>query len=115
MYSRPSEALRSARQSRSVLRIHGCHSRPDGTNQLDSPNGAAQVKLALRLNEGGCFPAQNPDMDVRGLLPQNRRKHPLNAPDFDLQNIMHGGALGAADGERLLALGSNCQLYEPRL
>ena len=100
---------------RLIFRMHRRRSRPDRAHQLNSPDGATEVKWTFRFYEGWSFPAENPNMGVWGLLPQQRRNQPGRAPNLNLHHVMRGFASGATDQERLLALGSDLQLHQTRL
>src|SRR5437016_10553150 len=79
---------------RSIFRTRDRHAPPDGTRQLNPPNGAAEKKRAFRFDEGWSLPTENPNGGVWWLLPQQRRHEPGGAPDLHFHDVMRGFATG---------------------
>src|SRR5437016_13497522 len=80
------------------------HSWPNRTHQLDPPNRATEIERTFGFDEGRRLAAENPDVDIGGLLSYDRRNHTGDTPNLHLQHIMHCFSFGPTNRERLLAL-----------
>jgi hypothetical protein len=86
----------------------------DRRDEFDLPDWAAVVELTFFLDEGRSLPAENPDMDVRGLLTDDGGDDAGNAPKINLDAVVRCLVTNASDGERVFALGSNHEMDEAR-
>src|SRR5947209_13994871 len=74
-----------------------------GTSLFDPPNGTTFVERSFFANKGRKCAGQNPDVEVRRLLSDDRRDNPGHPPKFYMQHIVHCFPGGAAHGKGNLA------------
>jgi hypothetical protein len=85
---------------------------PDRISQLDPPGRATQVERTLQFDEGRGIAAENPDVGVLRLLPDQWCQQSGDPSDLDLYDITCSFVVGAADRERILSFGRDQEFHE---
>src|SRR5438105_171974 len=78
-----------------ILRSSGGQVRPDWASELNVQDGTAFVQRSLFSDEGWSLPANDPDLNIRWLLPNERRHHARDPSQLKLDLIMHRLTWGA--------------------
>jgi hypothetical protein len=72
-----------------LLESGGRLARPNRARQLDVPDGTALIEGTFFLDEGWSYSANDPDVNIRRLLANQRCYDPGDTSELDLDGIMH--------------------------
>src|SRR5712664_2438214 len=113
--SGPGEALHLCQLRVSACQASGCGNSlrlfasgwgrwlKDGSCELNAPDRAALIELALFPDEGGRVTAEDPNVNVGWLLADNGSDEAGDAAEFDLDAVVGDLVAEAANDERIFA------------
>ena len=87
----------------------------DGSGELNTPDRAALIELALFSDECGRVTAEDPDVDVGELLADNRSDEAGDAAELDLDSVVGGLVAEAANDESIFAFPDDEEMNQTRL
>src|SRR5438874_6035604 len=88
---------------------------PNRTRQFDFPNWAALVELAFHSYECRSLAAGDPNVNVFGLLPENRRNYSGDSAKLHFYFKTQSSTPLASDRKCLLSLRLDGEFHQPRL